>query len=389
MRELLRMEGVPVEYALIFSFMSLFDKLYKRCISSDKLFFQCLGALIQWRARAFWTFIMFVVPLSVGISLILAPSSIWQCLLLLGLNLLVWLIIKVCRTLTEIFNLKKDDNGITTCQIVTLAMMGIWFVGFVLIFDLEFDGRVVAAMGIIGAVLGWIFQDRVKGVISFIHLRRHHLLNLGDWIKVPNLNVDGVVEKVTLTTVTFSNWDTTTSTIPIDTLRSEHFVNLQNMVGGKTYGRRMQKNFTLDTSWIHPITEDEAQRLKSGEHDIASLLSADEIRVGALNANLYRLYLYHWLMNNDCISHKPNLVVRWMDPKDVGMELQIYAFIINSDLATFEWQQSQIIEHVITSLSWFGLRLYQSPSAYDVSYSNIHIDNPELFEKEVKDEKEI
>ena len=368
--------------------MSLFKKTYRRCISSDKLGAQIFGALIQWRPKAFWAFVLLVIPISVGLSLILAPSSAIQCLLLIGLNLLVWMIIKVCRTLTEVFNLNKNDNGITSCQIIILATMGLWFVGFVLIFDLKFDGRVVAAMGIIGAVLGWIFQDRVKGVVSFIHLRRHHLLNIGDWIKVPKLNVDGRVEKVTLTSVTFSNWDTTTSTIPIDVLQSEHFVNLQNMSEGKTYGRRMVKSFTFDTSWIHPITEQEAKALRSGANGISACLSDNEIEVGALNANLFRLYLHHWLMNNPCISHRPNLMVRWMDPKDSGMELQIYAFIIDSDIATFEWQQSQIIEHVITSMSWFGMRLYQSPSAYDVSNSNIHIDNPELFEKEAKDEKE-
>jgi miniconductance mechanosensitive channel len=88
-------------------------------------------------------------------------------------------------------------------------------------------------------------------------------------------------------------------------------------------------------------------------------------------------------MNNTDISHKPNLIVRWMDPKDSGMTLQVYAFLIDSNLATYEWKQSQIMEHIITSMEWFGLRLYQSPSAYDVSNSNIHIDNPVLY-KEVK-----
>ena len=356
--------------------MSLFKNTYKRCMASDKLGVQILGALLQWRARAFWAFVLLVVPLSVGVSYIFAPEAPEQCLYLLGLNLLVWLIIKVCRTLTNVFILNRNDNGVTSCQIIILATMGLWFIGFVLIFDLQFNGRIVAAIGIIGAVLGWIFQDRVKGVIAFIHLRRHHLLNLGDWIKVPNLDVDGVVEKVTLTTVTFSNWDTTTSTIPIDKLQSEHFINLQNMAEGKTYGRKMQKCFTIDTSWIRPITDDEAERLKSGEHEINKYLSYDEMKAGVLNANLFRLYLHHWLMNNTNISHKPTLIVRWMDPKDSGMTLQVYAFLIDSNLATYEWKQSQIMEHIITSMEWFGLRLYQSPSAYDVSNSNIHIDNP-------------
>ena len=129
--------------------------------------------------------------------------------------LVIWLIIKVCRALTHTFSLNRNDNGITVCQIVILAAIGFWIIGFVLIFDIKNNGRMAAAIGIIGAVLGWIFQDRVKGVAAFLHLRRHHLLNIGDWIRVPKLGVDGEIKKVTLTTVTLYNWDTTTSTIPI------------------------------------------------------------------------------------------------------------------------------------------------------------------------------
>ncbi|MBR5652331.1 MAG: hypothetical protein IKW93_08980 [Bacteroidales bacterium] len=42
----------------------------------------------------------------------------------------------------------------------------------------------------------------------------------------------------------------------------------------------------------------------------------------------------------------------------------MYVFIITNDLDDFEWHQSVIVEHVIESLEWFGLRLYQRPSSY-------------------------
>ena len=193
--------------------MGLLDKAYKRNISSDKLVRQVWGALIQWRARAFWAFLLLMVPLSIGLSLILSPHSFTPCLLFLGLNVVVWLIVKVCQALTNIFSLNKNDNGITACQIIILAAIGLWMIGFVLIFDIQNNGRMAAAIGIVGVVLGWIFQERVKGVFAFIHLRMNHLLKIGDWIKVPKLDVDGMVKKVTLTTVTLYNWDTTTSTI--------------------------------------------------------------------------------------------------------------------------------------------------------------------------------
>ena len=345
--------------------MGLFDSIYRKNISSDKLGRQIVGALFQWRPRPFWAFVLLVTPFTIGLSLILSPGSFTPCLFLLGLNLLVWLIVKVCRALTSTFSLNRNDNGITVCQIVILAALGFWIIGFVLIFDIKSNGRLAAALGVIGAVLGWIFQDRVKGVAAFIHLRRNHLLNIGDWIRVPKLGVDGEIRKVTLTTVTLYNWDTTTSTIPISALSSEHFMNLQNMAEGKTYGREMVKAFTLDTEWIRPLDEAEVAQLQSGAHDIRNYLPEEELKTGALNAHLFRLYIYHWLMNNPCISHQPRLIVRWVEQKDSGMTLQINAFIPDSSWAEFEWKQSQIMEHIITSMDWFGMRLYQRPSAYD------------------------
>ena len=345
--------------------MGLFEKLYRKNISSDKVGRQIVGALLQWRAKPFWAFLLLLTPLSVGLSLILSPDSFRPCLFLLGLNLIVCLIIKVCRTLTGTFSLNRNDNGSTVCQIVILAALGLWIIGFVLIFDIRSNGRMAAAVGIIGAVLGWIFQDRVKGVAAFIHLRRHHLLNIGDWIRVPKLGVDGEVKKVTLTTVTLYNWDTTTSTIPISALSSEHFMNLQRMSEGKTYGREMLKSFILDTECIRSMTEDDLTRLQSDEQDIRRYLPEEDLQSGVLNVHLYRLYLYHWLMNYPCVSHLPRLIVGWAGQSDSGMTLQVYAFLTETNWAAFEWQQSQIIEHIVASMEWFGLRLYQRPSAYD------------------------
>ncbi|MBR3291669.1 MAG: mechanosensitive ion channel [Bacteroidales bacterium] len=345
--------------------MALFDRTYRKNISSDKLGRQIIGALFQWRAKPFWAFVLLVTPLSVGLSRVLSPDSFTPCLLLMGLNLLVWLVVKVCHTLTDLFSLKRNDNGMTVCQIIILASIGFWIVGFMLIFDIRNDGRMAAALGVIAMVLGWIFQDRVKGVAAFLHLRKHHLLNLGDWIRVPKLGVDGEVKKVTLTTITLYNWDTTTSTIPINALQSEHFMNLQHMAQGKTYGRQLLKSFILDTTCIHPIDEKGVKEMKSGKHGIQQYLPEDELKAGALNAHLYRLYLHHWLMSHPCISHRPRLFVRWAEQDDNGLRLEVHVFITDSDWSTFEWQQSQIVEHIITSMEWFGLRLYQRPSAYD------------------------
>jgi len=367
--------------------MNILNKISKRNLASEHLWRQIFGALIQWQPKLFWAFVLLITPVSIGVALIIPPGDLIPGLEFLGLNLIILLTIKTCRRLIDVFNLRKEYTSVTWSYITILVGIGLWIIGFVLIFNIK-SPRVATAIGIIGGALGWIFQDKVKGVVTFFHLRLHNLLKVGDWLKIDKLGVDGEVQRMTLTSVTIYNWDTTTSTIPISALQTEHFKNLQNMMEGKTYGRRMFKTFVLDTGWFRTLKEEEIKELQETINNrdkfqdfpdeqkrdwLMMNLSADEIREGVLNAQLFRLYIHHWLMNHKHISQQPRLIVRWMDQKDSGMPLQVYAFIVDSNLAAFEWQQSQIIEHIIKSMDWFGLRLYQSPSAFDVSNSNVYL----------------
>lgn len=368
--------------------MNILNKLSKKNLASERLWRQIFGALVQWQSKLLWAFVLLIAPVSIGIALIIPPGDWIHGLEFLCLNLVILLTFKTCRRLIDVFNLRKEYARVTWSYITILVGIGLWIIGFVLIFNIKDNPRVATAIGVVGTLLSWIFQDKIKGVVAFLHLRSHNLLKNGDWLMVDKLGVDGEVQQMTLTSVTVYNWDTTTSTIPISALQTEHFRNLQNMMEGRTYGRRMLKTFVLDTGWFRVLSREEIEKLKeriqSGKETstasndeirdfLSKNLSLDEINEGATNAQLFRLYIYHWLMNHKHISQHPRLIVRWMDHKEGGMELQVYAFIVDSSLAAFEWEQSKIIEHIIKSLDWLGLRLYQSPSAYDVSNSNVYL----------------
>lgn len=299
-----------------------------------------------------------------------------QLMRLIALFIFGLMIISGCRTLTNIFSLRKKETGITVCQIIILVVFGAWIIGTLAITNIAQHPEFATLLAILGAVLGWIFQDAIKGVAAFLHLRLNHLIHIDDWIKVPDSDVDGVVKRITLNTVTIYNWDTTTSSIPTYQLLSDHFQNFQNMMEGRTYGRRVFQTFVLDLGWIHRLDEAEARRL-AARREVTECLAKEDIVEGALNINLLRKYIFHWMMKHPHVSQQPRLVVRWLEPKDEGLPLQVYAFITDSTLAAFELQQSQIIEHIVGALEWFGLRLYQSPSSYDVSNSNVYLTDHE------------
>lgn len=280
-------------------------------------------------------------------------------------TLLLCLVVSVCNKLTEIYILRRKENGITLCQIAILFASAFWIIGLLLIFDIQKDSRYFLAIGIVGSMLGWIFQDTLKGVVAFLHVRLNHLLSIDDWIQVPKYGVDGEVKRITLTTVSILNWDTTMSSIPTFALHSDHFVNLQKMSEGKTYGRQMLKTFILDTDGFHAISSEETRKLRSND-ELRHFLPEEEIQEGVLNAQLFRIYVFHWMMKNPHVSQLPRLLVRWMEQKEAGMPLQVYAFLLDADLPSFEWEQSQIIEHIVNSLDWFGLQLFQEPSSQDL-----------------------
>lgn len=357
------------------------NKISKQNIASRNILRQVFGAVIQWNKKSFFVFV-FLTLFMCGIAYIITPDKPLNLLWLSLLTLALWMTIKVSRVLAPTFSLRKEEERITWSQIAILIAIGFWIIGFLIIFDTKNDPKIAAAIALVGSVLGWIFQDKIKGVVAFLHLRFHHLLKVDDWIMVPSINIDGEVKRITLTSVTVYNWDTTTSTFPISALHSGHFKNLQNMMKGKTYGRRMFMSFIFDTEWFHPVTEQEVEHLRSSS-DIMGYLPEEDVKPGKLNAKLYRLYLYHWLMNNEHISQQPRLIVRWQDQQPEGMPLQVYAFIIDSSLAAFEWQQSQIVEHIIRSAGIFNMRLYQSPSGYDASNSKIFLtEKPATYRNE-------
>ena len=78
-------------------------------------------------------------------------------------------------------------------------------------------------------------------------------------------------------------------------------------------------------------------------------------------------------MNHHKVCRRPRLVVRYLQPSENGLPMQVYAYLTDISLEPFEWTQAGIVEHILESMRWFNLRLYQNASAFDVSNSNIFL----------------
>ena len=288
----------------------------------------------------------------------------------------------VITNLNKLYSLRKQESRITISQIILLAIFGICLTSIVFALGIKKDDNSFIIVSTFGAVLGWIFQDTIKSVAAFFYLRANGLLKIGDWIEVKSHSINGIVRSITLTTVQIENWDTTTSAFPVYILHAEHFKNNQRMLAGKTHGRQMARTFIIDTGWIHPLSDEEAIYLRNNLNtDVCFKLSA--IKKGELNIHAFRRYLYHWLMQHTHVCQQPRLFVTWKEQTKEGLPLHIHIFINDTKWEAFEWQQSEITEHVIQSLEMFNLQLYQSPSGYDASNSNIHLTEVEANYRKV------
>ena len=72
-------------------------------------------------------------------------------------------------------------------------------------------------------------------------------------------------------------------------------------------------------------------------------------------------------MNNPELTRYPRLIVCIKEPAPDGVPLQVMVFSVKTAFMQYEDVRSAVIEHIILSMEWFGLRLYQRPSLEDMT----------------------
>lgn len=363
-----------------------------KCMSGKWYLLQIAGSIL----KSSWCFIITMVAVVLSLSFLgpkilervcyhnyASPSAMIYKVGIIAVSCTLFGISAyVITNLNKLYSLRKQESRITISQIILLAIFGICLTSIVFALGIKKDDNSFIIVSTFGAVLGWIFQDTIKSVAAFFYLRANGLLKIGDWIEVKSHSINGIVRSITLTTVQIENWDTTTSAFPVYILHAEHFKNNQRMLAGKTHGRQMARTFIIDTGWIHPLSDEETNCLRNNlDTDVCFKLSA--IKKGELNIHAFRRYLYHWLMQHTHVCQQPRLFVTWKEQTKEGLPLHIHIFINDTKWEAFEWQQSEITEHVIQSLEMFNLQLYQSPSGYDASNSNIHLTEVEANYRKV------
>jgi miniconductance mechanosensitive channel len=315
-------------------------------------------------------------PVTLRITLILVKVY--------GLLVLVWVINSFLKSTEEIYQsyemakIRSIKSYIQIVKIIVYTVTGITFIALLIN---RSPLTLLAGLGAVSAVLLLIFKDSILGFVGGIQLAANDMLRKGDWITMTRYGADGTVTDITLTTVKVQNFDNTITTIPTYSLVSDSFQNWRGMEESGV--RRIKRAVNIDMTTIRFCTPAMIDRFQKNpfltgyieEHRAAvekrhTLLDIDHVdnvqELTLTNLNLFIAYLKGYLMSNDDISPTATLMVRHLAPTDTGLPVEIYAFSKIQEWKPYEEIQSEIINHVLAAVSYFDLRVFQSPTGLDI-----------------------
>lgn len=217
---------------------------------------------------------------------------------------------------------------------IRLIIIGI---GVIVAAGILFDdslSMIFTGIGAGAAVLGVVFKEVILSALACIRLTQSDLLRPGDWITVKDVGIHGIVEEMTLTTVSVRNFDNTMFTIPPRKLMSDTFQNWRFMTEG-VKGRRVMRMLYIDYSSV--------------------VSNAD----GSTNLTLYRQDCEEYLSQHPSVNHELAVMVRYMDAYSDGLPMELNFWVADQTWENYEHVMAEVIEHCAARAHDYGIRLFQ------------------------------
>ena len=248
----------------------------------------------------------------------------------------------------------------------------------------------ISGLGAITAILLLVFQDTILSFVASVQIGQNDIINLNDWIEVPEYGADGDVIDISLHTVKVQNWDKTITTIPTSKIVTS---SVKNWRGMSDYGgRRIMRSILIDISSVRFMEDKDIEKLKKlpsinkylnvkirdiQDHNDSLNKEAEERRL--TNLGTLRAYLVNYLKNHEELNTDDmTLIVRQLSPTSEGVPLEIYTFTKTIDWVEYENIQSDIFDHIFAVLPKFGLRAFQSGLLEAAAVQGMPINEPEI-----------
>ena len=303
-------------------------------------------------------------------------------------------VLQLVRTLNALLNaiLQEQESrpeGARTAtrsikSYVQLGKLALALIGAIVIVAVLIDRSpliLLSGLGAMSAVLMLVFKDTILSFTAGVQLSSNDMLRVGDWIEMPQMGADGAVIDIALHTVKVQNWDKTITTIPTWRLMSESYRNWRGM--SESGGRRIKRQLRIDSATVRFLSDADIDRLERIAL-LAPYLAAKRQAVHSANAALgegaavpanlrrltnigtFRAYVQAYLQAHPGVHQGMTLMVRMLEPTAEGVPLELYCFTNTTAWVDYETIQSDIFDHLLALLLEFDLRLYQSPTGWDI-----------------------
>ena len=297
-----------------------------------------------------------------------------------GIILTLWIARSLLNTLKDYFKTIPRLRDKPIDSYIQVFMIFVWFAGFVISFAILTDmsvWKLMTGFGAISAVIILVFKDTILGFVASIQVSINDMVRIGDWITFEKYGADGDVIEINLATVKVQNFDKTITTIPTYALISDSFKNWRGMTNSD--GRRIKRAIVIKQSSIKYLTQEKVDDLKgitlisdylqnrqdkikayNEEHNIDKTLLLNGRNL--TNIGVFRKYIDTYVNQHTGINKDMMIMVRQLPPTTQGIPLEIYAFSSDKRWANYEYIMADIFDHVLASLPYFELELFELPS---------------------------
>jgi len=292
----------------------------------------------------------------------------------------LWIIRTVFNALKDYLKTIPEYSDKPIDSYIQVIMIVLWAIGVTVILSKVFDvklSEMLTMLGAISAIVLLIFRDTILGFVASIQVSVNDMVRIGDWITMDKFGADGDVVEINLATVKVRNFDNTTTTIPTYSLISDSFKNWRGMQ--KSDGRRIKRHILIKSQTVRYIANDELESFKKIQL-ISDYITKKELEISKFNTinhidksisingrnltnlGLFRKYITRYLETHNGLNKEMLLVCRQLQPTSQGIPLEVYVFSKDKKWENYEYIMADIFDHIIASVPFFELELFELPS---------------------------
>ena len=307
-------------------------------------------------------------------------NLILKVLEVFAIVLTLWIVRSLLNTFKDYLKTLPRLKDKPIDSYIQVFMIFAWIAGFVFIFAIITGTPVwkfLTAFGAASAVVILIFKDTILGFVASIQVSINDMVRIGDWITFEKYGADGDVIEINLATVKVQNFDKTITTIPTYALISDSFKNWRGMEDSG--GRRIKRALIIKLDSVKYLSKGEVDKLKKIQL-ISDYLENRQISIDSFNSDkninkdlllngrnltnigVFRKYIDAYVNQHSGINKDMTVMIRQLAPTSQGLPIEVYAFSSDKRWANYEYIMADIFDHLLASVSYFDLELFELPS---------------------------